>query len=82
MALPVVAIDSEVNREVLGDDAYYAPGGSPEEFARAIETALASRHEWEQRGARMRARLESEFTWDAVAARLLEAYRLAAPEAF
>jgi glycosyltransferase involved in cell wall biosynthesis len=75
MALPVVAIDSEVNREVLSDDAYYASGESPEEFARAIEAALADRAGWAERGRSLRARLEAEFTWDAVAGRLLEAYR-------
>jgi glycosyltransferase involved in cell wall biosynthesis len=74
MALPVVAIDSEVNREVLGDDAYYSSGESPEEFAHAIEAALADRAGWAERGRRLRARLEAEFTWDAVAARLVEAY--------
>jgi len=81
MALPVVAIDSDVNREVLGGDAYYSSGEQPEEFARAIETALGDRARWGDRGRRLRTRLETEFTWHAVAARLLEAYRLVAPEA-
>jgi glycosyltransferase involved in cell wall biosynthesis len=82
MALPVVAIDSDVNREVLGDDAYYATGETPEEFAHAIENALADRAGWAERGRRLRARLEAEFTWDAVAERLMEAYRAVTPERF
>lgn len=82
MALPVVAIDSDVNREVLDDDAYYTAGETPEEFAHAIETALADRAGWDARGRRLRARLEAEFTWDAVAQRVLAAYREIAPERF
>jgi glycosyltransferase involved in cell wall biosynthesis len=82
MALPVVAIDSDVNREVLADDAYYAAGETPEDFARAIETALADRLAWADRGRRLRARLEAEFTWAAVARRVLVAYDDIAPERF
>ncbi len=82
MALPVVAIDSGVNREILNDEAYYATGETPEEFARAIERALADRAAWPERGRRLRARLEAEFTWDAVAQRVLIAYRDVAPGTF
>jgi glycosyltransferase involved in cell wall biosynthesis len=82
MALPVVAIESDVNREVLGDEAYYAAGEAPDDFARAIERALADREDWAARGLRLRARLEEEFTWDAVAGRILNAYHDVAPEAF
>jgi glycosyltransferase involved in cell wall biosynthesis len=74
MALPVVAIDNEVNREVLGDDAYYSTGESPQQFAQAIASALADRAHWGERGRALRARLERNFTWDAVADRLLLAY--------
>jgi len=82
MALPVVAIDSNVNREVLGSDAYYTTGETPAAFANAIEVALADRTAWAERGRRLRARLEAEFTWDAVAQRVLAAYRDVAPERF
>jgi glycosyltransferase involved in cell wall biosynthesis len=75
MALPVVAIDSDVNREVLAHDAYYAEDETPEAFATAIDTALANRASWPQRGARLRGRVESELTWDAVAGRITAAYR-------
>ena len=82
MALPVVAIDSDVNREVLGSHAYYAAGQTPENFAREMEAALADRAAWAERGQRLRARLEAEFTWDAVAQRVLAAYAEIAPERF
>jgi glycosyltransferase involved in cell wall biosynthesis len=82
MALPVVAIDSDVNREVLKGDAYYANGETPEDFARAIESALADRAAWAGRGQRLRDRLEAEFTWDATAQRVLAVYRQVAPERF
>jgi glycosyltransferase involved in cell wall biosynthesis len=75
MALPIVAIDNAVNREVLADDAYYARSQTPEAFAEAIEAALRDRWSWPARGRRLRARIVSEFTWDAVALRLLAAYR-------
>lgn len=79
MALPVVAIDSNVNREVLGDDAYYATGETPDSFADAIEGALSDRAAWPERGQKLRSRLEAGFTWDAVAERLLTAYREVTP---
>jgi glycosyltransferase involved in cell wall biosynthesis len=82
MALPVVAIDSAVNREVLGDDAYYVDGLDHEAFAVGIFHALGKRDEWAGRGALLRRRLIERFTWDAVAERLAHAYRKGAPAAF
>lgn len=82
MGLPVVAIDNEGNRDVLGDDGYYARGETPEEFAEALGETLARRDEWPEHGRRLRQRLQEQFTWDAVAARLLAAYRDLAPGAF
>jgi glycosyltransferase involved in cell wall biosynthesis len=82
MALPVVAIDSEVNREVLASHAYYATDETPDAFAAAIETALADRASWPERGARLRTGLQLEFTWDAVAQRVHAAYQTVAPGTF
>jgi glycosyltransferase involved in cell wall biosynthesis len=80
MALPVVAIDSAVNREVLVDDAYYARDETPAAFADAIAAALGDRDGWGERGRRLRARIEKEFTWDAVAQRVLDAYGQVLPD--
>ena len=82
MALPVVAVDNPGNREILGDDGYYARGETPEGFARAITAALEDRGQWRERGERLRRRLEERFTWAAVAARLVAAYRDIAPGPF
>jgi glycosyltransferase involved in cell wall biosynthesis len=75
MALPVVAIDSVGNRELLGDDGFYAANGEPSELASAIVDALRRRSEWEARGHRLRERLIDRFTWAAVGSRLIAAYQ-------
>ncbi len=82
MALPVAAIDTPGNREILGEDGYYARGESFEDFATAIIDALRSRDQWEDRGIRLRRRLEERFTWAAVASRLVAAYQDVAPQRF
>ena len=82
MALPVVSIDNEGNREVLGADGYYVQNESPLAFAEAILKALRARDEWDARGRRLRSRIEDHLSWDAVAAKLADAYREVAPESF
>ncbi len=75
MALPVVAIDSAGNRELLGDDGFYAACGEPAVLASTIVNALRHREEWEARGQRLRKRLIERFTWDAVGSRLIATYQ-------
>lgn len=82
MALPVVAIDSTGNRELLGDDGYYVTGHEPDDFARGVMAALAARGEWQERGERLRTRIVEELSWDSVAARLNEGYRDVSTDAF
>jgi glycosyltransferase involved in cell wall biosynthesis len=82
MALPVVAIDSAGNRDLLGDDGFYARGASPSDFARGIVDALHRCDEWDARGKRLRTRLIERFTWNAVASRIMDAYREEAPATF
>ena len=82
MALPVVSMDNEGNREVLGADGYYVQNESPLAFAEGILEALYARHEWDARGRRLRSRIEDHLNWDAVAAKLTGAYKRVAPESF
>lgn len=71
--LPVVASDIPVVREVLGDCAFFAPPGDARAFADALRQALrdGTRQSLLDRG-RMRAR---DFTWSAVAQRMVGLYR-------
>ena len=79
--LPVVAFDTPVNRELLGDDGLYAALGSVDDLARCLSDALADRSQLRQRGRRLRDRVTALFSWDAQVQRLLAVYgRLLAVE--
>jgi len=82
MELPVVAIDNVGNRELLGADGYFVNGHEPRDFARGMLTALDARDEWRERGKRLRQRIINGLSWNAVADRLIAAYRDEAPAAF
>lgn len=71
--LPVLALDTAVNREILGADGLYAPDHA-EAFALAIESALARPADSRARGARLRERARSAYSWDARAAQLIDIY--------
>jgi glycosyltransferase involved in cell wall biosynthesis len=79
--LPVVAFDTPVNRELLGDDGIYAALGSVDELAQCLSDALADRPQLRQRGRMLRDRVTTLFSWDAQVQRLLAVYeRLLAVE--
>jgi glycosyltransferase involved in cell wall biosynthesis len=73
-ALPVVAADIPVLREVLADCALWAQPGNPESFARALSRVLAGDADVRAMVARgqMRAR---EFSWASVAERMVRLYQ-------
>lgn len=79
MELPVVAIETIGNRELLGDDGYYVARHDPADFAAGIVAALGDRGAWPAIGSRMRRRIVEELSWDAVATRLVDAYEAIAP---
>jgi glycosyltransferase involved in cell wall biosynthesis len=62
--LPVVAFDTPVNRELLGNDGMYAEYGDPSELARCMSNALSDREQLRQRGRRLRQRAVELFGWD------------------
>jgi len=73
--LPVVAFDSAVNREILGDLGVYAPHGDGAEFAVALGRLADDHSRREELGRRGRERAETVLSWDRAAERLLEIYR-------
>ncbi len=79
-ALPVVATDTPVNREILGPSGVFAPVGDTDALAAAIVSLL--RDEGRRRGLAdaLRKRVEEQFTSPAIGERLIQIYRrVAAP---
>jgi len=72
--LPVVAFDTPVHREVLGDLGLYAPAGDARALAARMAEALEDREAARARGMALRARAERLFGPDAVAQSLAAAY--------
>jgi glycosyltransferase involved in cell wall biosynthesis len=75
MALPVVAWDTPVNRELLGDLGLYAPLGEIEPFADHILHLLHDEATARAQGAALRARAATHFSWATTAVRLDALYR-------
>ncbi|HZQ06450.1 MAG TPA: glycosyltransferase family 4 protein [Anaerolineae bacterium] len=72
--LPVVAFDTPVSRDYLGDDGVYAPIGDVDALACGIESLLADRAAAQALGKRLRARAIEKFSWDASARKIEIAY--------
>lgn len=64
MSMPVIAYDTPAQRELLGDLGLYAPVGDIEAFAGQVEDLLAEPARWRPLGRLLRARAESEFSWE------------------
>jgi len=75
--LPVVAFDTPVNWELLGDGGMYAAFGDVDDLARCMAAALADRDQLHQQGKQMRQRAVELHGWDS-RVQLLEShyYRL------
>ena len=73
--LPVVASDTPVNRELLGDGGLYAPVGDVEQLAARIVDLLADPDAARARGDALRRRAEREFAWPVLVERLADLYR-------
>jgi glycosyltransferase involved in cell wall biosynthesis len=72
MGLPVVAFETPVSREILGESGIYARLGSAEDLAAKLDLALEDRALAARLGAELRARALADFSWD-LAARRIEA---------
>ncbi len=60
MGMPVVAIDTEPNRHILGDLGHLVPPNDPVALAAAIERAV---HDPEERRVALRQRVTEHFSW-------------------
>lgn len=78
--LPVVASDTPVNRELLGELGLFAPVGDAAAFATQIGELLADPARAGQVGAALRRRAETTFAWPALAVHLESVYREAIAE--
>lgn len=72
--LPVMAFDTPVARDYLGEDGVYAAPGDVAEFAQGLELLLADRDAAHTRGQRLRARALDKFSWDASAKKIEDTY--------
>ena len=75
MELPVVAFDTPVTRELLGDLGLFAPLGDAEALADGLLAALRDERAARACGAALRARAAACFSWEQTAARLDAVYR-------
>ncbi|BCS55090.1 glycoside hydrolase [Geobacter sp. SVR] len=73
--LPVVAFESEINREILGEDAVYAEYGSASALAACIVSVLKDRGLCTELGRRARERAVGTHSWDVRALQLVASYR-------
>jgi glycosyltransferase involved in cell wall biosynthesis len=75
--LPVVAFDTPVNREILGEAGVLVPLGESGAMAEAARALLADPERRRALSEAARARARALGTWDDVVARILDAYRAA-----
>lgn len=73
--LPVVATDTPVNRELLGDAGVYAAVGDAAALAGRLVDMLSNPEGARERGAALRMRAEREFAWPVLIRRLEALYR-------
>jgi glycosyltransferase involved in cell wall biosynthesis len=74
MARPVVAYDTAVNREFLGDFGVYAPVGDVAALAEAIASLARQPARRMRVGIELRRRAEERFSWPAAALRIEKLY--------
>ncbi len=75
MALPIVAYDTVVNREYLGDLGVYAPPGDVGAFTVALDELVHNQPRRMELGHQLRDRVMEHFSWPAAAAKILNIYR-------
>jgi glycosyltransferase involved in cell wall biosynthesis len=73
-ALPVVATDTPVNREILGELGVYAPVGDHAALAEAIVSLLGDGQRRQSLGVALRQRAETLFSWPSLTDRLVRVY--------
>ncbi|MGH7322550.1 MAG: glycosyltransferase, partial [Candidatus Rokuibacteriota bacterium] len=74
-ALPTVAYDGPVSRELLGEAGVRVPLGDTAALAAACAGLLADAGDRKRRGEALRERAVAEYSWPALGGRLVDAYR-------
>lgn len=75
VGIPVVATDTPVNREILGEDGLYAEVDDPGSLAEALLGALGDEEHSRLRGERLRRRAVAELSWEAGGESIIDLYR-------
>ena len=73
--LPTIAYDGPIAREILGEDGTFVPRGDTAALAAACIALLEDAGERKRRGEALRERAVAEWSWSALAGRLVEVYR-------
>lgn len=77
MGLPVVAYERPASLEILGDLGIYARLQDPTDLARALHETLLQPDFLKVRGAANRQKAVEDYSWTAVAQRIMDAYAIA-----
>jgi glycosyltransferase involved in cell wall biosynthesis len=72
---PVVAYDSAVHREYLGDAGVYAPSGDVDAFAKAIATLLHKPERRYELGQQLRQRALQTYSWQTAGEQIVSLYK-------
>ena len=72
---PVVAYDSAVHREYLGDSGVYAPSGDVDAFAKAIATLLHKPERRYELGQQLRQRALQTYSWQIAGEQIVSLYK-------
>jgi glycosyltransferase involved in cell wall biosynthesis len=79
MGLPVVAFDTPVSREYLGDLGVCAPPGSIEGLAEGILALLRDPDAARRRGRKLRERAVERYTWEQSGRQIAQIYKMVCP---
>ena len=74
VGIPVVATDTQINRDLLGDLGVYAQVDDASSLAQAMLRLLRDEALARQLGDGLRRRAVEEFSWDAGGERIIEVY--------
>jgi glycosyltransferase involved in cell wall biosynthesis len=80
MAQPVVAFDTPVSREYLGELGQYAPVGDGRRFAEEIAELAGEPQRRREIGLGLRRRVENEYSWSSAGRKILSLYSLLTSE--
>ena len=74
MGLPVVAYDTRVHRDYLGEGGVYAPLGDVESLTQGLLALCQDGARRQELGAKLRRRAQEHFSWEAAGKTILELY--------